>query len=298
MAEAGRKALLVDFIRMLETEEGSRAGEDIEAVHDMRVATRRMRSTFRLLGEYYKPKAIQPYLDGLRTVAQALGAVRDLDVMIDEINGFGATLDNGGDLQPILEQLNKQRDKARKSLIKVLDKRTYSRFVEDFSSFLLKPGKGALPVDADEVQPFQVRHLLPELIYEHLGAVKAYEDVLPDADNATLHALRIEFKRLRYAVSIFSNVLGKNIGDFISEIKTVQDHLGRLNDLHVAQERLNDIARKLDHDEQAQTLTALQQYIAHLEEEWHSLREGVDEVWRRFNTKAVQRQLSNGIASL
>lgn len=298
MAEAGRKALLADFIRIMETEEGSRAGEDIEAVHDMRVATRRMRSTFRLLAKYYKPKAIQPHLDGLREVAQALGGVRDLDVMIEEIDHFAATLENGGELQPILDQLNRQRDKARKSLIKLLDKRNYARFVDDFSAFLLKPGKGALPVDADEIQPFQVRHLLPELLYEHLGAVKAYDDVLADADNATLHALRIEFKRLRYAVSIFSDVLGTGIGDFITEIKAVQDHLGRLNDLHTAQERLNEIARKLDHDAQMETLTALQQYIAHLEEEWHSQREGVDQVWARFNTKTVQRQLSNAIVSL
>ncbi len=298
MAEAGRKALLSDFIRMLETEAGSRAGEDIEAVHDMRVATRRMRSTLRLLAAYYKPKAVQPHLDGLRAVAQALGAVRDLDVMIDAINLFGATLENQTDLQPILDSLNAERNKARKALLRTLDKRDYRRFIEDFSTFLTKAGKGAVPVDPDEIRPYQVRHLLPELIYEHLGAVRAYDDALADADNLTLHALRIEFKRLRYAVSIFADVLGKTSADFITEIKAAQDHLGKLNDLHVAQERLSEIAGKLDGDAQAETLAAIQQYVAHLEAEEAELHAGVDEMWRRFSSRSVQRQLSNAVAGL
>ena len=108
MAEAGRKALLSDFVTMLQHETGSRTGEDVEDVHDMRVAIRRMRSTMRLLGVYYKPKAIQPYLKYLRRVGQALGTVRDLDVMISDLKAFQETLDEDrrADLQPIFAQLD------------------------------------------------------------------------------------------------------------------------------------------------------------------------------------------------
>jgi len=300
MAEAGRKALLNDFIKTLSHEEGSRKGEDPEEVHDMRVGMRRMRSTLRLLGAYYKPKAIDPYLGEMRKLAEALGTVRDLDVMIAELQAYQAKLDEAGkaDLQPALDQMDKDRTKARKDLIRLLDKGSYRRFVEDFSAFLTKPGKGALPVDVEDIHPYQVRHLLPELLYQHLAAVKAYDMALDKADVVTLHALRIEFKRLRYAVTIFSDVLGGNINDFIDELKTIQDHLGKIADIRAAKDRLKSISDDLDKESQAQTVAALQQYLDHLDEEQKSLKDGFGEVWRHFNTKTVQRQLSNAVASL
>jgi CHAD domain-containing protein len=298
MAEAGRKALTVDFIKMLQNEAGTRSDDGVEAIHDMRVSTRRMRSTLRLLSAYYKPKAIKDYLDTMRAIAEALGSVRDLDVMLEEITQFAKKLDDKTDLQPILDQLQAQRAKACNALVKVLDKRAYREFIEDFSAFLNKPSKGAIPVDMDEIHPFQVRHLLPELVYEHLGAVRVYDTVLADVDDRTLHALRIETKRLRYAVTIFSAVLGSSISEFIGELKGMQDHLGKLNDLHVAQERLGDLADKLDAQTQAETLAALQRYIEHLKEERDKLHEGVGDLWKHFNTKTVQRQLSNAVAAL
>src|SRR5688572_21869623 len=82
MAEAGRKVLLADFIKMLKHEAGARTGEDIEDVHDMRVATRRMRSALRLFESYFKPKWVDAYSRRLRKIARALGVVRDLDVLI------------------------------------------------------------------------------------------------------------------------------------------------------------------------------------------------------------------------
>jgi CHAD domain-containing protein len=264
----------------------------------MRVATRRMRSTLRLLEAYYKPKVIQPHLQYLRRIAGALGAVRDLDVMSADLNTFQETLDaeKRGDLAPIFAHLNEELGTARKDLIRLLDKRNYKRFVADFSDFLTTQGKGAISVKENEVHPYQVRHLLPVLIYAHLGAVRAYDHALADADLDMLHALRIEFKRLRYAVTVFSEVLGSSINDFIDELKKIQDHLGMINDLRTAEDQLKEIASKLD--PQGETFAALQQYIEHMREKQQDLRGGVDELWRRFNSKTVQRQLATAVANL
>jgi CHAD domain-containing protein len=299
MAEAGRKALLNDMVKMLAHEAGSRSGDDPEDVHDMRVSLRRMRSTLRLLASYYKPKAIDPYLGEMRKLARTLGGVRDLDVMIGDLNAYRETLgEDGAALQPVLDELNEQRAAARKDLIHLLDKGGYRRFVEDFSAFLTKPGKGAKSIDADDVRPFQVRHLLPQLIYEHLGAVRAYDSLIEDADDTTLHDLRIEFKRLRYVVSVFSDVLGGSSKEFISELKAIQDHLGNIVDIRVANEALSDIQKSLDPQDEAEAIAALQGYLDHEEAERKTLREGFAEVWRHFNTKTVQRQLATAVAAL
>lgn len=294
MAEATRKALLPDFLDMLDHEAGSRTGEDIEDVHDMRVATRRMRSALQLLSDYFKPKTVREHTRSLRKIARSLGAVRDLDVLILDLQEFQQSLDDDGKaaLQAIIERLDGERTYARYHLTRLLDKNAYRRFIEEYAAFLTKPGSGARPADSET--PSQLRHLLPTLIYEHLGTVRAYDARIADADPSTLHALRIEFKRLRYLVSLFSDVLGTSIKDFVKELKTIQDHLGRLNDSHVAQERLNAMREDLDEAE----AEVLGKYIDSLHAEEEKLRARVDDIWRRFNSKTVQRQLANAIAAL
>lgn len=144
----------------------------------------------------------------------------------------------------------------------------------------------------------QLRHILPEMIYRHLGSVRAYEEVLPEADLLTLHALRIEFKRLRYVVSLFGEVMGSNASAFIEEMKLIQDHLGRLNDMSVAQEHLNDLISDFSRNDDSDVQEALRTYIAALEAQKTALRDGVPAMWQRFNTKKVQRQLAMAVAGL
>jgi CHAD domain-containing protein len=297
MAEAGRKILLKEFVEMLKHEAGSRVGEDIEEVHDMRVATRRMRSAFRLLEEYYKPKAVRAYSRSLRRVARALGAVRDLDVQIEAIQKFLPKLpvEQQPHLQAVIDRLDAQRTEMRDEMIKILDKGVYRRFIEDFANFLTTSGAGAR-ANGDEsgAVPSRVRHILPTLLYSHLGAVRAYDGVIAEADETTLHALRIEFKRLRYAVSMFEAVLGPQLKDFIEELKKIQDYLGAIQDSFAATYRLRDLQEDLNADE----AEALQAYLDSLSEEAGKRREGFAEVWRKFNTKAVQLKLASAVAVL
>jgi len=291
LAEAGRKILLVNFIEMLDHEAGSRSGADIEAVHDMRVATRRMRSLLRLLQASYKKKTIRPFTDQIRIIAGRLGAVRDLDVMIDDLTTYQKTLDAEAqaNLQTAIDKLVKRRDKARQQLIKLLDSKPYQQFIKRFSKFLTTAGKGANPPEADEVTPYQVRHVVPVILHQHLAAVRAYDTVMENGSTDTLHALRIEFKRLRYAVSFFSEVLGTSTKDFIDEIKAIQDHLGRLNDVQTGRAGLNSLI---------EGNSALQDYLAGLEAEAQAKVEQFPAVWARFNSRTIQRHLSDALLVL
>jgi CHAD domain-containing protein len=294
MAEAGRKVLLDQFVKMLHHENGSRSGEDIEDVHDMRVATRRMRSALRLLEDYYKPKLVRVYRRQLRKIARALGAVRDLDVLIADVKQFQTTLGDTqkADIQVVIDRLDEERTHLRNDLVRVLDKGDYRRFVEDFSDFLTKSGAGAKNPNGD-VQPSQVRHVLPALLYSHVGAVRAYDAVLENADDTTLHALRIEFKRLRYAVSLFADVLG-NLKDFVKEVKAMQDHLGRMQDIVTAQAVLNPMVSELS----AGQGESLQLYLDKIEAERQQLRQRVGDMWKKFNAKTVQKQLATAVSGL
>ncbi|MBZ0303345.1 MAG: CHAD domain-containing protein [Anaerolineae bacterium] len=296
ITEAGRKVLQGEFVKILQYDAGARTGEDIENVHKMRVAIRQTRSAFRLLDEYFQPGVLRTYRRDLRKVMRALASVRDLDVMIHDLSSFELPAEDGqaNALRDVIDSLDQRRVVARRHLIETLDSKGYRRFLKNYVEFLTTPGAGARSVPEGTVVPFQVRHVLPPLIYQHLAAVRAYEPVLDSADGPTFHALRIEFKRLRYVVSLFSGVLGKDIGGFINELKQIQDVLGRMNDIEVAREALTDLMEDLDGDENA----ALWLYLGHLEREKPALHDQFPAVWQRFNTKTVQRKLASAVAAL
>lgn len=296
IAEAGRKVILKEFIKMLRKEKGARIGDDIEYVHDMRVAIRRMRSAFKLLSGYYRSKATQPYRRSLRAVMQALGEVRDLDVMIHDLTAFLPQLDadHAQAMQGVIDSLDQRRVIARAKLVDVLDSKAYQRFCEDFAEFLTTPNAGVRSFDSSAPRPYQVRHALPPMICARLADVRAYDVVLPTDDATTLHQLRIAFKGLRYTVSLFDSLLGPEIEGFIAELKAIQDHLGRLNDIAVAHERLSALMADLDGDQSA----ALWLYLEHLDTERPALLAQFPTVWKRFNSKTVQRKLALAVLNL
>jgi len=295
MAEAGRKIFAVQLDKMLSHEDGSRTGEDIESVHQMRVATRRMRSLLKLIGDdTYKSKTVKKYSRGLRDIARALGEIRDLDVLIVDLEDFHQTLPENEKaiLDSIIAKIDKRRSKYRQKLNDHFDSKSYRKFVSKFATFTLKSGKGAVSVDSKEI-PHQVRHVLPVLLHERLSAVRAYDTVIDGADDETLHSLRVEFKQLRYAVEFFKPVLGASASKFIKEIKAMQDLLGRMNDVVVFTEYMNSI-KKLSPEQE----TVVEHYTTVRENELDILREQFDEQWQSFNTRTTQRQLSDALLVL
>ena len=242
MAEAVRKILRSQFQVMVDSEAGSRKGKNIDAVHDMRVATRRMRAAFRLFGSYFRPGAIAGFQKDLRKTGRVLGAVRDLDVFNREAQIYLGTLpdDRKDGLAPLFDQWDRERRQARKALIAFLDSKRYRRFSEQFAAFLSTEGAGVAPVPSDVVTRRQVRHLLSSSIWQLYEAVRAYEMVIPGAPPATHHALRIDCKFLRYAMEFFEEVLGPGTPAMIVDVIAVQNHLGELQDAEVASRLLAD----------------------------------------------------------
>lgn len=297
MSEAARKSLLKDLIAVLEHEAGSRSGEDIEDVHDMRVATRRMRSVMMLLAAYFRPKTVDRFRKRLKRVATTLGTVRDLDVMIDNLQKFRPSLvvDAQQDLDAAIDLLKQQREKARDRLTATLDKAKYQRLLSDFRTFVTTPNAEALVQDhANGRTPTEARYVLPIEIYSHLALVRAYDAILPEADEPTLHQLRIEIKRLRYLLSVFDDVLNTSGKEFIGELKQLQDHLGVLHDSVVAQQQLGGLKDNLSESQ----IAALQIYLNTLAGQANSLKEKFPDAWRHFNSRSVQRELANALASL
>jgi CHAD domain-containing protein len=306
MAEAVRKILRSQFQVMVDSEAGSRKGKNIEAVHDMRVATRRMRAAFRLFGGYFEPKAIADFQKDLRTTGRALGAVRDLDVFNREAQIYLDTLaeDRRNGLDPLFQQWEKERRQARKALIAWLDSKRYRRFAARFSAFLETEGAGATPAPAGLVTRQQVKHVLSSSVWGLYEAVRAYETVIPGAPPATHHALRIDCKFLRYGLEFFEEVLGPGAAALITDVIGIQNHLGDLQDAEVASRLLADFLAEwydgamTDPAVDVGAVDGVVEYLNYRRIEARELIVAFPEVWPRINSGEFRGRLAEALLAL
>jgi CHAD domain-containing protein/transposase-like protein len=304
--EAGRKVLLFHFVEMLSHEEGARQGEISEELHDMRVATRRMRAAFDIFQEAYEERTIKTRLKGLRAAGRALGRVRDMDVFIEKAVIYQQSLPEElrSGLEPLLTAWHQERDLYRSQMLGYLDSHRYLEFKEDFYLFLQAPGAEPNLDATVGPRPFLVRDFAPVLIYNRLAAVRSFDAVLANASLDQLHALRIEFKKLRYAVEFFREVLGEQSEDVISALKTMQDHLGDLNDARVATQRISQFMEDWE-TRQAQLPLAQRQspepilaFLAAKHAERYHLMVAFPEAWAVFNRPEFRQNLALAIAAL
>lgn len=311
MSEAGRKALRLHFERMLYYEPGTRAGTDVEALHDMRVSTRRMRAAFRVFGDYYDPGLRRHLLRGLRRTGRTLGALRDLDVFLQNAQLYLAGLPAGrqNELDLFFEAWQRRREKVRNRLLKYLDSDDYRAFVEDFREFVSTPGMGSIDDQVDGPLPVLVRQIAPRQIYTRYEAVRAYEGILEHASITTLHALRIDGKRLRYTLEFFRETLGKEVDDVISIMVRVQDHLGALHDADVARIMLRRFMEKLLRQARRQQERSLEPvplpelggivaFLEDRERQLAHLQQTFPEVWAAVVAPETRRRLALAVSIL
>jgi CHAD domain-containing protein len=289
----------------------------------MRVSTRRMRAAYRIFADYYDQKVQAPFNKGLRRTGAMLGAVRDLDVLLEKAEAWAAPPVNtapsaevpppakessgpgdqeGRSLEPLLADWRTQREVARRQMIEYLDSPTYRRFVADFQAFLTTPGAGALPVEAGAPTPYQVRHVVPRLIFTRYEAVRAYEPIIGGAPLTTYHALRIDFKRLRYALEFFREVLGPETPGLIRATVAMQDLLGALQDAYVAEGLISEfLAAQKAKRKKRYAGGELAEVEAYLESQRATQQElviGFPALWTEIVGPEFRRTLAPAVAAL
>jgi CHAD domain-containing protein len=210
---------------------------DIKGVHDMRVASRRLRSVVRdflpLLPNRFPRKR-------LKAIADALGDVRDEDVAIKELDKLRAEAE--GDVAAGIEHLTDEhrwrRERARAILEEKINEQTIGKLREKFDSAL----DGALKVEAEKssranqskIRVVSFRHAGHKIILLRLTELQQLSDSLYQPfETKPLHRLRIAAKRLRYAMELFTPCGSNHLLGFAQEIAKLQKSLGDLHDCDV-----------------------------------------------------------------
>ncbi len=167
------------------------------------------------------------------------------------------------------------------NLCRWLDTDSYAREIIELDKFCRTPGLETIDQTATACEPpalVQVRHVLPSRILARFEAVRRYEVVFAQTEQATLeilHALRIDCKYLRYVLEFTRELLGPEGGVLIAQLKDLQDVLGDLNDADVARDMLLDLPKSMRNE-------AITAYVREQEAISNSLRDRVPASFTAF----------------
>lgn len=222
---------------LLANEAPIRLTRDIEGVHQLRVAIRRLRAALAVFRPVLDPEASAPIAEDLRALQQRFGPARDWDVFLEEtMTPMLQRLGPGNGLNDLKGESEGARDASYTDALAVLESATLTDLVLRLEDWLLRPP----PREAEDVS---VRVLARKVLRQRLRKVrKAVGQGPMTLREDELHALRIEIKKLRYAGEFFRSLYPtKKIGKLLERAATLQDCLGGLNDAVVAKRLMESL---------------------------------------------------------
>jgi inorganic triphosphatase YgiF len=239
--DAFRRIALACLDQMQQNHAGAVATEDPEYIHQMRVATRRLRAALRLFSPILPADFAQALKTAFRPLMKQLGHVRDLDVLHTEIVAMVlAALPDEPRLAALSNQIMLRRHHARKAANALLRAPSYGHMLLTALQIL----HGDVPATQPPAQPSPSLTTFAAQRLRRLGKQVIRRARAARIDNpASLHALRIVGKRLRYAMEFFSPLASpREQRDALRQLTRLQNTLGQLNDLAQAGDLLMDCA--------------------------------------------------------
>lgn len=296
MRAAAYHILAQQLAKASQVEAGVRTGVDVEAVHDMRVACRRMNSALRLFKPYLPTKRTKKIRGVMEQLRDLLGAARNLDVLLQDLQAYRAQAPahESEQLEKIAAAWRAERAAQQYKITALLDSPDYQAWRVRMDAFLDAAGDDDSPHISD---------VLPALLWKQYGAVRAYDTQLETATLPDLHALRIDTKRLRYTLEFFADAFTEKPKPLIEPLVALQDHLGSIQDAVVAGQALTDaIIAEAEAAKSAGTplsdFQAIGNYHAHLQTRIADLRATLPPKWACVIQPAFRAQLGQAAAGL
>lgn len=210
---------------------------DIEGVHDMRVATRRLRGLLHDFKPFFRKNVSSKRL---KAVADALGAVRDADVAIVALEKLAAheSEEITAGIAHFTRERSEQRTEARRRLENAIDDETFAALRERFVAQLQeatepaygKRGRKTVKANRD----ISFREAVREIVLTRFTELQnESRSLYHPFEIEPLHHMRIAAKRLRYAIELGAECYGTSLAHFAHTVSDMQTFLGELHDCDV-----------------------------------------------------------------
>lgn len=252
-------ALEKHFQKTIQYEEDVLSDRAPEALHQMRVGMRRLRSAAKGFAPALDlPKAARQSQIG--KISHSLGSLRDLDVLLETLeSGYKDTLPDQEkeEFKRALTLLKSERSHAFDAVRETLNSEIYLSFKNSLADWLNCPSYG-------EMAQVPIQYILPDLLLPEVSALFLHPGWLlgiktkkgqVKIDNLTeteveelfakqgeiLHDLRKQVKRVRYQMSLFTKFYGKAYSEYVEDLKEIQEILGKMQDGVVLTETLSRV---------------------------------------------------------
>jgi len=313
------ESLLKRLQALTQEMEGVRQAQDIEYIHRMRVASRRLRSAITLFEECLPRKKLPDWQKQVRRITRALGSARDTDVQIDLLDQVLRHLkepsadDVDEDVrryQPGIERLRlrlrQRREKLQADVSGALDEWEASHVTEEMGQTLRQQLVQARlsQVEAASPRVYQQAYLITSLRLEEMLAYDAC--VYHPEQVEELHAMRIAAKRLRYTMEVFAPLYESGLKQPLQAAREAQDVLGDIHDGDVWVQVLpqfieEERARTLEYFGHARSFGRLEAGLVYLQQERQRYRaeryQEFVEFWQQTQGKDVWGDLRQTLRS-
>ncbi len=290
-------AIQKQYIAILTHEADVLATGEIEAIHQMRVSLRRLRSLLQAVAPIVDiPKVMSDKPIG--KIAKILGKVRDLDVLDDTCKTYQANL-TGAERSQLAEVSAKIGKRRRKALVKVqmmLVDRDYQYFKLALNNWLNEP-RYTQTIDVS------IESILPDLLLASVGQLFLnpawwlavdLDSIDPEAAvgeliktrGVTLHSLRKQVKATRYLLELFPDRYSPLYNNYLKDFKHIHQLLGRIQDSVVLDEFIQRILGK-------RAATKLIEMYAQIARTNHQTWQSWQPIQQRYQQLATKQELQS-----
>jgi len=223
--------------------------EDVEGLHDMRVAVRRLNATLTVFRPCFKPKQLKKHARGVRALLRVLGEVRDGDVFMLSIAEYRDTAADAD--RPALDEVlarelalqRARRRRLRKSL-RTTDKKRILKLYKDVLPAAASTDTGKdVTVFPDRTFRENALCIIPALFEAFMS--QSADVVAHPRSAARLHTMRVCGKHLRYAMENFADAFAGEYAQCLERIKSLLDMMGMIHDIDVHRPRLTEYLREI-----------------------------------------------------
>jgi inorganic triphosphatase YgiF len=297
-AVALRRVIATQLERLRENDPGTRLGREPEALHDMRVAVRRMRAALRVFEGGAAARVRTLLRSELKWLGSVLGGVRDLDVQLENLQRHGSALPAAyrDGLEPFRRHLEDLRADRRANLLSAFDSPRYIRLLVRLEVFAASKPTVVRRKNAEQMPLGKYGATLVKKAFKHLRAAGRETDLVAAPEH--LHSLRLRAKRARYLLEFLTDITGKPGRRLAKRLIRVQDVLGTINDSVVAAglicQYLDESATKTS----ASTNLALQEVAQAGLRHSEAKRKEFRKAWKQLTSKRASNDLQGVIKRL
>ena len=226
-AGSAARSTIAFYFRALAEQVAAAQNGEVEPIHQVRVASRRLRAAVRLFSPYIQPIKPRDIEERLKWIGAQAGAVREFDMLEKLSRRTTRKLDPEivKELDPIWEEFKERRKEAAEHLAKTLNSPRYKSLAKQLS--------GRIEITAEGDVAFAA--VAPKLISPMLkSAIKAGEKLGDDPAPDSLHRLRKRSKNARYALEMMMGLGGKALRQELKRLEDLQEVLGDYHDAAVA----------------------------------------------------------------